>query len=55
METYSVNLEASQIVRWLIEEQRRGTLQLTLPPPVLTSLRRWKGLIWTRSAKRGRI
>jgi len=28
METYPVDLEASQIVRWLIEEQRRGTLQL---------------------------
>ena len=30
METYSVDLEASQIVRWLIEEQRRGTLQLNV-------------------------
>ncbi len=28
METYPVDLDASQIVRWLIEEQRRGTLQL---------------------------
>ena len=28
METYPVDLEASQIVRWLIEEERRGTLQL---------------------------
>jgi hypothetical protein len=26
METYPVDLEAPQIVRWLIEEQRRGTL-----------------------------
>jgi hypothetical protein len=30
METYPVDLEASQIVRWLIEEQRRGTLQLNV-------------------------
>ena len=30
METYPVDLEASQILRWLIEEQRRGTLQLTV-------------------------
>ncbi len=28
METYPVDLEASQIVRWLIDEERRGTLQL---------------------------
>ena len=28
METYPVDLEAPQIVRWLIEEQRRGTLGL---------------------------
>ncbi|MGO9171340.1 MAG: hypothetical protein ACLP7P_05170 [Rhodomicrobium sp.] len=28
METYPVDLEARQIVRWLVEEQRRGTLQL---------------------------
>ena len=26
MESYPVDLEASQIVRWLIEEQRRGAL-----------------------------
>ena len=30
MESYPVDLEASQIVRWLIEEQRRGTLQLNV-------------------------
>ncbi len=30
MGTYPVDLEASQIVRWLIEEQRRGTLQLNV-------------------------
>ena len=28
METYPVDLEASQIVRWLIDEEQRGTLQL---------------------------
>ena len=28
METYAVDLEARQIVRWLMEEQRRGTLHL---------------------------
>ncbi len=28
METYPIDLEASQIVRWLIDEQRRGTLEL---------------------------
>ncbi len=28
METYPIDLEARQIVQWLIEEQRRGTLQL---------------------------
>ena len=28
METYPVDLEARQIVRWLMEEQRRGTLHL---------------------------
>ena len=30
MESYPVDLEASQIVRWLIEEQRRGALQLNV-------------------------
>ncbi len=30
METYPVDLEASQIVRWLIEEQRRGTFQFNV-------------------------
>jgi len=30
METYPVDLDASQIVRWLIEEQRRGTLQFSI-------------------------
>ncbi len=30
METYPVDLEASQIVRWLMEEQSRGTLQLNV-------------------------
>ena len=30
METYPVDLEASQIVRWLIDEQRRGTLQFNV-------------------------
>jgi hypothetical protein len=30
VETYPVDLEASQIVRWLIDEQRRGTLQLNV-------------------------
>jgi len=30
VETYPVDLEASQIVRWLIEEQRRGALQLNV-------------------------
>jgi hypothetical protein len=30
METYPVDLEASQIVCWLIEEQRRGTLQFSV-------------------------
>jgi len=30
MEAYPVDLEARQIVRWLIEEQRRGTLQLNV-------------------------
>jgi hypothetical protein len=30
METYPVDLEARQIVRWLVEEQRRGTLQLNV-------------------------
>ncbi len=30
METYPIDLDASQIVRWIIEEQRRGTLQLTV-------------------------
>ena len=30
MESYPVDLEASQIVRWLIEEQRRGVLQLNV-------------------------
>lgn len=28
METYPMDLDAQQIVRWLIEEQRRGTLGL---------------------------
>ena len=28
METYPIDLEASQIVRWLIDEQRRGALEL---------------------------
>jgi hypothetical protein len=27
VESYPVDLEASQIVRWLLDEQRRGTLQ----------------------------
>ena len=47
METYSVNLEASQIVRWLIEEQRRGTLQLTSAAThsnYVVEKRRWKRL-----------
>lgn len=30
METYPLDLEASQIVRWLIEERRRGTLNLNV-------------------------
>jgi len=30
MRTYPVDLEARQIVRWLIEEQRRGTLHLNI-------------------------
>ena len=30
METYPVDLEASQIVRWLIEERRHGTLQFDI-------------------------
>lgn len=30
METYPVDLEASQIVRWLIEEKRRGKLDLNV-------------------------
>ncbi len=28
METYPIDLDASQIVRWLIDEQRRGALEL---------------------------
>ena len=30
METFPVDLEASQIVRWLLEEERSGTLQLNV-------------------------
>ena len=30
VETYPIDLEASQIVRWLIDEQRRGTLQVNV-------------------------
>jgi hypothetical protein len=30
VETYPIDLEASQIVRWLIDEQRRGTLQFNV-------------------------